>query len=311
MTNTVRRAFVDGRYGQIHTRVVVPEQAHKPPVVCLHMSPKSGRSFADVLPWLAKDRVALAPDYPGHGESDPPPAEPHVSIADFAASTWTVIDALGSEPVHLVGYHTGAMVAVEASGLVNGRVSDVWDGARAPPPHFTVATGRGDCQATFIEKVFAVIRQARQHTFQILTKRAERMTRFFETHTAPPHNAWLGVSVENRSQGVPRIRFLQNIPAPVRFLSIEPLLEDLGTVDLTGIHWVIVGGESGPGARPMAADWVRNIRDQCVTARVPFFFKQWGTLRNNPFPEDPTAKKNGGTAKGGRLLDGRTWDEMP
>ena len=111
----VRRTFVDGPFGQIHCRLAIPEQATMPPVVCLHMSPKSGKSYHDVLPHLAVDRIALAPDYPGHGESDPPPAQPHVTIEDFARCAWTVVDSIGGGAVHFVGYHTGAMVAVEAA----------------------------------------------------------------------------------------------------------------------------------------------------------------------------------------------------
>ena len=107
---------------------------------------------------------------------------------------------------------------------------------------------------------------------------------------------WWGVSVENRKHGLPRIEHLRSAPAGLRFLSVEPLLEDLGTIDLAGIGWVIVGGESGPGARPMDAEWVRSIRDQCQAAGVPFFFKQWGGVRKS---------------KAGRELDGRTHDETP
>jgi protein gp37 len=107
---------------------------------------------------------------------------------------------------------------------------------------------------------------------------------------------WWGVSVEDRQYGLPRIADLRATPAAVKFLSIEPLLEDLGTLDLTGIHWVIVGGESGPGARPMKAEWVRSIRDQCAQANLPFFFKQWGT-RNKKCA--------------GRVLDGKLYDEFP
>ena len=114
---TVRRVYVDGRYGQVHCRLAVPEEAPKAPIVCLHMSPKSGRSYRQILPYLADARVAVATDYPGHGESDPPPPEPHVTIADFAESVFNVVDAIGGGPVHLVGYHTGAMVAVEAAVL--------------------------------------------------------------------------------------------------------------------------------------------------------------------------------------------------
>lgn len=115
MPATVRKTYVNGKYGQLHCRVAQPADAPKSPVVCLHMSPKSGRSYHDVLPWLAAERAAIAPDYPGHGESDLPPADPPVSIADFAECAWRCVDALIEAPVHVVGYHTGSMVAVEAA----------------------------------------------------------------------------------------------------------------------------------------------------------------------------------------------------
>ncbi len=111
----VRRHFVDGKFGQIHCRVVRTKDVGKPAIVCLHMSPKSSVAFRELLPHLATDRLALAPDNPGHGESDLPPAEPHVSIPDYAESTWDAIDAFCDGPVHLLGYHTGSMVAVEAA----------------------------------------------------------------------------------------------------------------------------------------------------------------------------------------------------
>ncbi|MEM8814672.1 MAG: alpha/beta fold hydrolase [Pseudomonadota bacterium] len=110
----VRRGFVDGDYGQIHYRIAAPDTAVRAPLVCLHMSPKSSRSYEDILPWLAGDRVVIAPDYPGHGESAKPPATPHVTVADFARSMWASVDALCDTPVHLLGCHTGALVAVEA-----------------------------------------------------------------------------------------------------------------------------------------------------------------------------------------------------
>ena len=113
---------------------------------------------------------------------------------------------------------------------------------------------------------------------------------------ADAEHIWWGVSVEDRQHGLPRIDHLRSAPAKVRFLSIEPLLEDLGEVDLTGIHWVIVGGESGHGARPMEKDWVLAIRDRCRAAGIPFFFKQWGGVRKS---------------KAGRSLDGQTYDERP
>lgn len=128
---------------------------------------------------------------------------------------------------------------------------------------------------SFIEQVFDVIAQTPQHTYQILTKRSERLVEYFSTRSCPD-NAWLGVSVENRRHGVPRIDHLRDIPAKIRFLSVEPLLEDVGGLNLRGIHWVIVGGESGHGARPMKPEWADSVRDQCERAGVAFFFKQWG-----------------------------------
>lgn len=260
-----------------------------------------------------------------------------------------------------------------------------------------------DVPDDFIDKVFAVInatsftlpadpvKSRPWHTYQILTKRAERMCEYMHSRSTrnfatgkhpifdagrgdggplrgfqrmygaelmnagavlswPPSNAWLGVSVENRQHGLPRIEHLLRTPAAVRFLSVEPLLEDLGQVNLEGISWCIVGGESGHGARPMHADWVRSIRDQCVAAGVPFFMKQWGEFC--PVREWICREKIGnrfiwraqlhngdevdgepdhiwlasdvesandseyaayrlGKKAAGRLLDGRTWDEMP
>jgi protein gp37 len=149
----------------------------------------------------------------------------------------------------------------------------------------------------YIDRVFNVMDRARQHTFQVLTKRAERMQHFAAFLPRDPSpNVWLGVSVEDRKYGLPRIDNLRGAPAAVRFLSVEPLLEDLGTLDLRGIHWVICGGESGPGARPMPIEWVRSVRDQCEDQGVDFFFKQWGGV----------VKKTRG-----RILDGRTHDAMP
>jgi protein gp37 len=150
----------------------------------------------------------------------------------------------------------------------------------------------------FIERVFRAMLAAPRHTFQVLTKRADRLAAWHDERPefwrAP--NIWLGVSVEDRRFGVPRIPRLHTVNAAVRFLSIEPLLEDLGCLDLAGIEWVIVGGESGRGARPMKREWVISIREQCQIAAVPFFFKQWGGRR----------KKDAG-----RILDGRTWDGFP
>lgn len=154
----------------------------------------------------------------------------------------------------------------------------------------------------YIRQVFDVIRRAPQHTFQVLTKRAERMAAFFKDNE-PPKNAWLGVTVEDKKYGVPRLDWLRQVPAFIRFVSVEPLLEDLGKLDLAGIHWVIVGGESGPKARPMQQEWVLNIKRQCDEQRSAFFFKQWGGWGMDG---KKRAKK-----ENGRMLQGRTWDAVP
>jgi protein gp37 len=151
----------------------------------------------------------------------------------------------------------------------------------------------------YIATVSYVMAKAAWHTYQVLTKRSRRMQDLLSSQllfAAERENIWWGVSVEDRKYGLPRVKDLQDTPAKVRFLSIEPLLEDLGQIDLSGISWVIVGGESGPGARPMKKEWVLSIRDQCAEQRVPFFFKQWGGVRK---------------FKNGRLLDGRTYNEYP
>lgn len=159
-----------------------------------------------------------------------------------------------------------------------------------------------DVPFEYIDQVFATIQQANQHTFQVLTKRAERMATYFSTRKVPP-NAWLGVSVEDRQYGVPRIALLRKIKASVRFLSAEPLLEDLGRLNLKGIHWVIVGGESGAKSRPMRGKWAEKIQEQCETAGTAFFFKQWGAWGNDGVRRSKRAN--------GRLLLGKTWDEIP
>ena len=151
----------------------------------------------------------------------------------------------------------------------------------------------------YVELVSRVMTGANWHTYQVLSKRSERLGQMLRARlrfAAEQDHIWWGVSVEDRKYGLPRIDHLRDAPAKVRFLSIEPLLEALGRIDLSGISWVIVGGESGPGARPMHKEWVISIRDQCREQRVPFFFKQWGGVRK---------------AKNGRMLDGRTYDEYP
>ncbi|MDE0406400.1 MAG: phage Gp37/Gp68 family protein [Alphaproteobacteria bacterium] len=152
--------------------------------------------------------------------------------------------------------------------------------------------------ADFVDSVFDTMERASHHTYQVLTKRSSLMRNYvrrrYEERPVPGH-IWLGTSIENRSR-LNRLNHLRQMPARVRFVSFEPLLGEIGAVDLSGIAWAIVGGESGPGARPMHPDWARALRDACRNQGVAFFFKQWGG--RNP-------------KSGGRLLDGRTWDGFP
>lgn len=157
----------------------------------------------------------------------------------------------------------------------------------------------GNVPDDYIEEVVRVMTLADWHTYQVLTKRASRLRDLLNSSisfAASLQHIWWGVSVENRKHGVPRIKELQDAEVAMRFLSIEPLLEDIGKIDLHGIHWVIVGGESGAGARPMEEKWVLSIRNQCQDQGVPFFFKQWGGVRKS---------------EAGRLLDGNTYDAFP
>jgi protein gp37 len=151
-----------------------------------------------------------------------------------------------------------------------------------------------DIPLAYIQRVFATMRDCPHHTFQVLTKRSERLDEF-AAQLPWPKNVWMGVSVED-ARVLDRVHHLQGVPAAVRFLSLEPLIGPLDALPLHGIQWVIVGGESGPSARPMRKEWVISIFRQCRAARVPFFFKQWGGVR-----KDMT----------GRELNGRTYDEMP
>jgi protein gp37 len=156
-----------------------------------------------------------------------------------------------------------------------------------------------DVPDDYIVAVAKVMEQADWHTFQVLTKRSDRLALLLKTKlrfAAECPHIWWGVSVENRKHGRPRLDDLRSAPAAMRFLSVEPLLEDLGDINLAGIHWMIVGGESGHGARPMDQRWVVSLRNQCRAAGVPFFFKQWGGVRKT---------------EAGRKLQGRTYDEFP
>ncbi len=158
-----------------------------------------------------------------------------------------------------------------------------------------------DMSFEFLDAVFATIRATPRHTYQILTKRAAIMADYFESRDVP-RNVWLGVSVEN-ANNLGRIETLRAIDAPLRFLSLEPLLGSLGQLNLDGIHWVIVGGESGTGARPMQPDWASEIQQQCADQNVPFFFKQWGAWGADGVKRSKKAN--------GRILRGQEWNEEP
>jgi protein gp37 len=153
----------------------------------------------------------------------------------------------------------------------------------------------------FIERCFTVMQRAEQHVFQVLTKRPQRAAKMAD-ELPWSSNIWMGTSVENERYSH-RVNILQTVPAVVRFLSLEPLLGPIHDLPLEGIHWVIAGGESGPRARPMRPEWVRQIRNQCVEAQVPFFFKQWGAFDQHGIRRSKKAN--------GRELDGRLWDQMP
>ncbi|MFH1747176.1 MAG: phage Gp37/Gp68 family protein [Planctomycetota bacterium] len=192
---------------------------------------------------------------------------------------------------------------INSRGLWNGDVYLDYSSIEAPlswnTPRVIFVNSMSDlfhedvCE-NFIQAVFDVMNRCNQHTFQVLTKRPERARRISRRLTWGD-NIWMGTSVENAAV-TDRVRHLRGTHARIKFLSIEPLLGPIPRLPLTGIDWVIAGGESGPGARPMDPLWVRQIRDQCIARGVPFFFKQWGGIDKK---------------KAGRTLDGRTWDEMP
>jgi protein gp37 len=185
--------------------------------------------------------------------------------------------------------------------LVPGKLNDPlkWRSSRMVFVNSMSDLFHPDVPDDFILAAVKVMQAANWHTYQVLTKRSDRLASLLRTKlqaAAECSHIWWGVSVENRKCGLPRIQDLRSAPAAVRFLSIEPLLENLGTIELSGIHWVIVGGESGPRARPMKKDWVLSLRSQCRAASVPFFFKQWGGVRKSLT---------------GRKLQGRTYSEFP
>lgn len=159
-----------------------------------------------------------------------------------------------------------------------------------------------DMPLNYLNEIFSVIEKTPQHIYQILTKRADNMEEYFK-HKKIPKNIWLGVTVENKKEGLPRIDRLRNLNASILFLSVEPLLEDLGSIDLKNIDWVIVGGESGNRARPMEESWVLNIKEQCEQQNIAFFFKQWGTWGADKIKRNK--KENGKT------LNGKIWQQFP
>lgn len=207
--------------------------------------------------------------------------------------------------LELMGQEKYSGITRKSSGRAkwNGRIRLDWNALEIPERW---KTGRlifvnsmsdlfhEDVPLDFVRSVFAVMRRTPQHTYQVLTKRAERLEELSQKLDWPD-NVWMGVSVENSAYQF-RIDHLRRVPAAVRFLSLEPLLGRLNNLNLDGIHWAIAGGESGPGARPLNADWVREIRDACLNADVAFHFKQWGGVNKK---------------KAGRVLDGRTWDDLP
>jgi protein gp37 len=153
----------------------------------------------------------------------------------------------------------------------------------------------------FLDKIFEVIENTPQHNYQILTKREKTLQKYFYNRTVP-ENVWLGVTVENENTKH-RIDVLRNIPATIRFISMEPLISDVGKINLKGIHWVIVGGESGVNARPMSPEWAINIQNQCAKQNIAFFFKQWGTWGEDGIKRNKKAN--------GSLLLGKQWKEEP
>lgn len=159
-----------------------------------------------------------------------------------------------------------------------------------------------DMPIEYLDRIFDVIKMTPHHIYQILTKRADRMFQYFIKKTIP-QNIWLGVTVENKKSGLPRIDQLRHLKARVLFLSVEPLLEDLGKINLENIDWVIVGGESGTKARPMDKSWVLNIKRQCEGKKIAFFFKQWGTWGSDKIKRNK--KQNG------KVLNGKIWHQYP
>lgn len=185
--------------------------------------------------------------------------------------------------------------------LIPEKISEpfLWSGPRTVFANSMSDLFQPEVPDAYIEDVVHVMVEANWHTYQVLTKRADRLAEMLAgrlSFASEHRHIWWGVSVEDRKYGLPRIEHLRAAPAAIRFLSIEPLLEDLGSFDISGIDWAIVGGESGPGARPMEKAWVESILELCTKQQVDFFFKQWGGVQKS---------------KAGRILNGRTYDDMP
>ena len=204
------------------------------------------------------------------------------------------------------------LTAMGAAGYENGFELSIHESRLSQPLNRKKATTyfvnsmsdlfHEDVPDEYLDRVFEVVKNTPQHTYQILTKRAERLPEYFSKRKCPD-NVWLGVSVEDKKYGVPRIDYLRKVNAKIRFLSVEPLLEDIGNINLKDIHWVIVGGESGHKSRPMQEEWVLSVQKQCIKSGSAFFFKQWGGWGVDGVKRHKKAN--------GRALAGRTWDAYP
>jgi protein gp37 len=220
-------------------------------------------------------------------------------ISPGCANCYAEVMANRLQAMGTIGYENGFQLSLVPSRL------DQPTKRKKPTVYFVNSMSdvfHEDIPDDYLDEIFAIISKTQQHTYQILTKRSGRMRDYLINKTIPD-NVWLGVTVENIEHGLPRIAHLREVEAKVRFLSCEPLLQDLGKVDLSYIHWVIVGGESGANARPMQKDWVSSLKKQCEKQRVAFFFKQWGMWGADGRRRSKKAN--------GRLLYGKTWSEYP
>ena len=207
--------------------------------------------------------------------------------------------AIRLQAMGVLGYENGFKFNV-----VSSRLNDPFK-RKKPTIYFVNSMSdifHKDMPEEYLNKIFNVIQETPHHTYQILTKRANRMFAYLSEREIPK-NIWLGVTVDNRKEGLPRIDKLRKLAASVLFLSVEPLLEDLGKMNLENIDWVIVGGESGNKARPMEKEWVANIKRQCELNDIAFFFKQWGTWGAD------SIKRN--KKLNGKEIDGKIWQQYP